>query len=469
VRSDGQDGDAAGRIAISRVASIGALVAALVLVAWLLFRGDSDHTYRLLFASGGQLVPGNEVLIAGQPVGSVEDVRLTDDWQAEVEISTAEPLRAGTEAVIRATSLSGIANRYVSVTPGPEDAEELEDRAVLTGERTTTPVDLDQLFNTFDAQARRGLQKVTQGFATSYTGAAADANATFRYLNPALANTQRLLAELNHDSQAFSDFLVEGSKVVTAVAQRRDDLSSLVVNANSSLGAIAQEDEAFGRALVALAPTLRQANTTFVNLRSALDDLDPLVAATKPATRDLAPFLRELRPVTAKAVPVFRDLRVVLRRAGRANDLTELLADLPGLRKQGSTAFPAAIDALDASQETVRFARPYTPDLLGWISKFGQVTSFYDANGHYAKVQPANSDLFRYDEAADPAPDTGILEPIPPSQQFQDLDFEISTRCPGGATQPNPGWPSPQDHPFLDDGNLAGACDPGDVPPGALP
>jgi phospholipid/cholesterol/gamma-HCH transport system substrate-binding protein len=256
---------------------------------------------------------------------------------------------------------------------------------------------------------------------------------------------------------------------MTAIAERRDDLSSLVVNASTSLGAIERQNESFDSALAALAPTLRQANTTFVNLRSTLDDLDPLVAATKPATRDLAPFLRELRPVAARAIPVFRDLRLALRRGGAANDLTELLTDLPALRKQGSTAFPASIDALDASQETVQFARPYMPDLLGWISKFGQVTSYYDANGHYAKVQPANSDIFRYDEAADPAPNTGVLDPIPPSQQFQDLEFEMSTRCPGGATQPNSGWPSPQDHPFLDGGNLAGACDPTDVPPGALP
>ena len=464
-----ETGERSGPATLARVAAVGALVAALVLVVWLLFRGGDDRTYRLLFENGSQLVPGNEVLVAGQPIGSVEDVRLTDDWRAEVEISTGVPLHDGTTAVIRATSLSGIANRYVSITQGPDDAEELPDGALLSGERTTTPVDLDQLFNTFDAQARRGLQKVTQGFATSYDGSASDANATYKYLNPALANTQRLLAELTHDSRAFSDFLVDGSKVVTAVAQRRDDLASLIANANTSLGAIARHNDAFDRALAALAPTLRQANTTFVNLRAALDDLDPLVAATKPATRDLAPFLRELRPVTARAIPVFRNLNVVLRSAGTANDLTELLGDLPSVRKRGSTAFPATIDALHASLDTVTFARPYAPDLLGWISKFGQVTSYYDANGHYAKVQPANSDLFRYDEAADPAPNTGVLDPIPPSQQFQDLDFEISTRCPGGATQPNSGWPSPEDHPFLDNGSLAGACDPGDVPPGALP
>jgi phospholipid/cholesterol/gamma-HCH transport system substrate-binding protein len=58
---------------------------------------------------------------------------------------------------------------------------------------------------------------------------------------------------------------------------------------------------ALERTLDLLPDTLRKANTTFVNLRSTLDDLDRLVAASKPATRELAPFLRELRPVVREA------------------------------------------------------------------------------------------------------------------------------------------------------------------------
>jgi phospholipid/cholesterol/gamma-HCH transport system substrate-binding protein len=476
VNSDQESGDGVGAVTVARVATVGALLAALALVLLLLFGGGgSNHTYKLLFETGGQLVPGNEVLVAGQPIGSVDEIDLTDDWQAEVTISTDEALNDGTEAVIRSTSLSGVANRYVSITQGPDNGEELEDGAVITGERTTTPVDLDQLFNALDGQARRGLQKVIQGFATIYEGAGEDANESYKYLNPGLSSTQRLLSELTRDQRVFTDFLVDGSKVVTAIAQRRNDLSSLVSNTNTALGAIARENDAFDRALLALPPALRQANTTFVNLRAALDDLDPLVATSKVATRDLAAFLRDVRPVASKAVPVFRDLRLVVRRNGRTNDLNELLRDLPRVRRSGSSAFPASVDALNASQNTVEFARPYIPDVLGWLTKFGQVSAYYDANGHYARVQPANSDLFNYDESLDPAPNTGVLDPIPPAQQF---DFFENTpgalgpflRCPGGTTQQNSGWPAPEDHPFLDEGKLGPEdCNPSQVPLGTLP
>ena len=90
-------------------------------------------------------------------------------------------------------------------------------------------------------------------------------------------------------------------------------------------GAIAAENEALDRSLAALPPFLRQANTTFVNLRAALDDLDPLVATSKRATKDLPQFLRELRPVAEQAVPVVSDLRTAVAKPGPDNDLTDVL------------------------------------------------------------------------------------------------------------------------------------------------
>ena len=36
----------------------------------------------------------------------------------------------------------------------------------------------------------------------------------------------------------------------------------------------------------------------------------------------------------------------------------------------------------------LEFLRPYTPDLVGWFRDFGQGAANYDANGHYARIQP---------------------------------------------------------------------------------
>jgi phospholipid/cholesterol/gamma-HCH transport system substrate-binding protein len=451
---------------ISRAAAGGALLVGLVLVLVLLFGGTSGRTYHLMFQNGGQLVAGNQVLVAGQPIGSVDSILLTDDAQAEVTISVDEPLHEGTTAVIRATSLSGIANRYVSITPGPNNASTLPEGATLAGDSTTSIVDLDQLFDTLRPPTRHAIQEVIKGQEQIYAGHTEGARRSYKYFEPGLSTTRRLLDELTRDQKTFTEFLVTGSKALGAIADRHDDLAALTQNANQALGAIAQENDSLDRVLVALPPTLRQANTTFVNLRATLDDLTPLVNEAKPATKHLTPFLRQLRLVSERGVPVIRNLSLALNRPGSNNDLTESLRLQPKAERSARKAVPHAIRALNKSQPVITFARPYSPDLFAWVSKFAQDSSYYDANGHYVRVSTAEANPFHYCRVGDSNPvcvghSPGDLEPIPLSQQFSDLQFGTFTRCPGGATQPIAG-----SNPFLDGGNLDGKCDPNDVPPG---
>ena len=449
------DSGGPGRL-LARIAGIGAFVVAVVLVGLLLFGGDDGHEYELLFETGGQLVPGNQVLVGGQPVGTVDEISLTEDAQAEVKITTDDPLHEGTTAVIRSTSLSGIANRYVSLSPGPNSENELPDGDLIPADRTTSPVDIDQLFNTFTPRTRDALADFIQGQAAVYDGNERQANRAYKFLAPGLQSSERLLAELNRDDQALSEFLASGSRILGAIAERRDDLSALTENANEALGAIARENDAFDRSLVALPPALRQANTTFVNIRAALDDLDPLVAATDAATEGLTPTLRKLTTVADKSAPVFRNLRLTVARPGqveRSRQRAQGLRREP--RRPPRRSVPVTIQALDDSQENVAQLRAYSPDLFAFLTKLGEATSNYDGNGHYARVQPTGINLFSRNPA------TQVLEPIPPSNQFANFDLGFFNRCPGGSTQPIAG-----SNPFLDDGALTGVCDPAAVPPG---
>jgi phospholipid/cholesterol/gamma-HCH transport system substrate-binding protein len=437
------------------VVTVGALVAAVILVGILIFGGGGGYHYKLMFQTGGQLVNGNQVLIGGVPVGGVDSVSLTSDNQAEVQITVSQQLHEGTTAVIRTPSLSTVAGRYISLEPGPDNAPKLADDATLAANSTTTPVDLDQLFNTFNARTRGGLRQFIQGFATLYAGKGKQANATYKYFPPALSSTDRLLKELTSDQQVFTNFIVNTGKVVTAVAQKRDDLTSLVSNANTALGSIASQNAALDRTLQQLPPTLRQANTTFVNLRAALDDLDPLINTSKKATKNLAPFLRQLLPVLRRALPVFTDLRHTVDNNGN-NDLEQLTLSGAQLHKLGSPASKTGVRAINASQPTIAFGRPYSPDLLGAITKLGTVSGYYDGNGKYARVQSAAFNLFNWNSV------TSNLDPIPVSDKFNGFEFNpVPTRCPGSSTQAING-----SNPFLDQGKLNGKCNPALVPPG---
>jgi phospholipid/cholesterol/gamma-HCH transport system substrate-binding protein len=449
-------------LTVARGAAMAALLLAVILAAWLLlFRGGSGHEYTLLFQTAGQLVKDDDVQVGGRRIGSVRAIELTDDNRAAVKVIVEEPyapLRQGTQATIRLTSLSGIANRYVALTLAPDDAQRLEDDATLTADSTTTVVDLDQLFNTLDPDARKDLQGVIKGFAAQYEGKGKEAGESAKYFNPLLSTSRVLVGELTEDESTLTRFLVDSSRAVTAIAERRDDLADLVGNANATATAIGDENAALARALGLLPTTLRRANTTFVNLRATLDDLDVLVAESKPATKDLAPFLRELRPLVADARPTIRDLRRLVRRNGPDNDLVEATRMLPGLQRVATPAFRDGRQALVKAQPVLEFIRPYAPELTGWLRDFGQGAANYDANGHFARIQPIFNAFSFTDNPAG-----GVLTPVPPSQRMDGVQTGVIKRCPGAATQ----RPADNSAPYTDNGNLGPEdCDPSLVLPG---
>ena len=170
------------------------------------------------------------------------------------------------------------------------------------------------------------------------------------------------------------------------MAARRGDLAALVANANATAGAIADENESLDQRSALLPGTLRKANTTFVNLRSTLDDLDELIAASKPATQDLAPFLRTCARSCARRARRCRP-QPLIRTRGPDNDLIDLLRKTPALATAAGPTFAHTITALQVAAGH-DFIRPYAPDLIGWLRDFGQGAANYDANGHYARIQP---------------------------------------------------------------------------------
>ena len=395
-----------------RAAAIGAVVAAIVIVAVLLFRGGGGYTVTAEFQNASQLVNGNPVQIGGAPVGSVEEIDLTDDARAKVKLSLKEDfddLPVETHAVIRQASLSGIANRYVELQLPPENkrsGKKIEDGGRIQIARTTTLVELDQLFNTLDPETRTAVSDFFRNSAKQFKGKEQQQRELYRYLNPAFSTSSRLFSELNRDSPLLAEFLQDSEELVSALAEKRDDLSALIGNANRTFRALGNERAALGEAIARLPDFMRTSNTTFVNLRAALDDVDPLVAASRPAARALRPFLNEVRPLAADARPTIRDLSNVLLRRGPDNDLLNLQNTFPALtsaaletkerrpdfgsgpKSVGETrgSFPTTIDALNDAAPIIGFGRPYTPELIGWFDDFS-TSGPWDAAGGFSRAQ----------------------------------------------------------------------------------
>jgi phospholipid/cholesterol/gamma-HCH transport system substrate-binding protein len=387
---------------IGRVAALAAVAIALVAVVVILLSGGSSYQVKAIFTNASQLVTGDQVQVAGNSVGSVSKITLTPSGQAELTLtinnSTYEPLHQGTDATVRLTSLSGIANRYVDLRLGSGTAAKIPNGGVIPTSDTTSAVDFDQLFNTLDGPTRKGLQNVIQGSAAQYANAGQKAQAAWQYLNPAVASSSLLFRELNRDTSKFTNFIVKSGNLVSDIAQRQSDLSGLVQHLNTTTQALAAQHTALGQSLQRLPGFMRLANTTFVNLRSALDDLQPLVDASKPVAPKLQKLLEQLKPLAEDSVPTVRDLSDIIKKPGADNDLIELTrlgvplaqATVRDTKANGKTrpgAFPVSTTALNDSTPELATARPYAVDLTGWFEGYTHPGTI-DANGGASRIAP---------------------------------------------------------------------------------
>ena len=446
---------------LARFAALAAVIAAAILVGLLLFRGDGDtYTLKARFINAGQLVKGNLVELGGVKIGQVTGFEVTDDGRAEVEFEVDEdhaPLPVGSRLMIRPGSLSSVANRFIEVhlpstqpqTSG-RDPPMLEDGATIDSDRTTSVVEIDTFFSMFDKKTRESIQGFFRGGRRQYAGVGDDANRGFPYLKTNLSASSRLFRELTYDPPVLERFLVDSSRLVTALAEKEGELSPLINHLNRTTRALGSEKEALAELVGRLPPFMRTANTTYVNLRAALDDVDPLVEASKPVARKLGPYLDELRPFANEAVPTIRDLARLTGSPGKGNDLLELNRTYPPLadaavdtlprkidygtgavdlgRKRGS--FPEAAEAFRDSAPIIAKGRPYTPDFLGWFDDFSQ-TGAYDALGSFSRSQTYFNLFTVSDGGLIPRSEAGnVFKELAKVNQFK--------RCPGAAEAPAP-------------------------------
>jgi phospholipid/cholesterol/gamma-HCH transport system substrate-binding protein len=445
----GAPGGAPGRASAVRIVAVGALALVVLILAYLLFAGGGGATYHLIFPEAGQLVRGDQVQVGGVPVGSVTNLSLTKDFKADVTIkvdSSLTPLHEGTTAEVRVPSLSSVANRYVALSPGPNNKAALHDGATLPASATKPVTDLDQLFNTLNPKTRKGLSQFIQGTAEQYAGAGRQLGESTEYFGPFLSASDHFFSELVRDQPLFTNFLVETAKAVTTIGARAPQLSSLIENANTTFTAIGDEQSNFAAGLKQLPVTLRAGNKTFAELPATFRDLKALVDASKPTSKPLTKLFERLKPLLTTATPAVKNFNAAFSRPGANNDLTDIVKILPVLYKQLTTASPAVVQGEKESAPVTAFFGPYSPDLVGALRTFGESGAYYDANGGYARVSPVfPSFALGEKNTLVPTSATAALAPLKSGQL---------RRCPGAATQPAADGSSP----FVDNELLT--CDP---------
>ena len=105
--------------------------------------GGDTYMIEARFTNAGGLNSGCSVLVAGVPVGRVEDIRVDDtDYSAMVTMRVLSGLRLPTDTMASIKTTGLIGDKYVALAPGADETY-LESGARIT--MTESSVDLESL------------------------------------------------------------------------------------------------------------------------------------------------------------------------------------------------------------------------------------------------------------------------------------------------------------------------------------
>lgn len=380
---------------MARIATALAL-AAVVLAAFVLVAvdgsGDGDYRVRAIFDSAAAAVEGEDVRIAGARIGSIESLDVTDEDRAaavlDIDDGRFAPFRADARCTIRPQSLIG--EKFVDCDPGSAPAPPLEEieegdgegQHLLPLERTSSPVDLDLINNVMRLPYRERLAIVLTELGAGLAGRGEDLNALIRRANPALRETDRVLAILARQNRVLADLASDSDAALGPLARDKRRVSGFVEQANATAQATAERRADIESGIARLPRFLAELRPLMADLEGFTDQATPVARDLRAAAPDISRLIRRLGPFSRAATPSLVSLGEATETGRPALLRTRpLIRDLGGFARE---ARPVAsnLDRLTASL-----------DRTGGIERIADYLFFqtlaangFDGIGHYLRA-----------------------------------------------------------------------------------
>ena len=350
---------------LTRLVALAALGLAAVAVVLTVRAGDDDGgTVRVAFRSAVNVVPGQEVRLAGRKVGEVASVDEADG-EAVVALDldpAAWPLRRGTVARLRFDSLSGYAGRFVELEPGPASAPQLADGGVLTSAATASAVEFDEMFNVYGRQTRSDLGHLVENAAGVFGGRGAALGRGLHDGSIGLVRLADLVTDLGADEHALRTLVRAGAQVSGELASREHALRSLVDRAAATSDELASHATAQQAALERFPAALSDGDRMLARLDRSLVGLRGLVGDLGPGARALRAVAPPFQRTTAALFDVAPLATKMLKTGART------APDIGRLLRAGSHFVPELASVLGQLAPMFACLRPYAPEMSGFLS-----------------------------------------------------------------------------------------------------
>jgi phospholipid/cholesterol/gamma-HCH transport system substrate-binding protein len=240
------------------------LVAAMLVVVFGQFRFASEEDYHATFTDASRLKAGQDVRIAGVPVGKVGAIKLNPDNTVDVAFNVDKryQLYSSTRAVVRYQNLVG--DRYLEITAGPGELRKIPPGSTIPRENTQPALDLDALLG--------GLRPVLKGLDGAKINEVSNA----------------VMELLQGQGGALSTLLSTTSAFTQNLAARDQLIGDVINNLNTVLGTVDEKGAQFDA-------SVDQLQKLLTGLAQGRDPIAGAIPPLASAENDLTDMLQKSR------------------------------------------------------------------------------------------------------------------------------------------------------------------------------
>jgi ABC-type transporter Mla subunit MlaD len=352
-----------------------------------------DHyLVRAIFDNASTLVLGEDVKVAGVPVGVISDLDVTGDKRAAVTMRIDDPgfVPWKQDASCKIGSQGLIGERFVDCQPGTSSASPLEriDRGPGEGERrlpverTSSPVDLDLVTDIMRLPYRQRFAILISEFGTGLAGRGEDLNEVIHRANPALRETDQVLKILADQNRTLARLADDSDRALAPLARERDSLGHFIVEANATAEAAAERRGDIRRSIRLLPGFLRELRPLMADLEGFADQGTPLLTDLNAAAPALGRLIRAQGTLSDAARDSFPSLGDALERGRPA-----LIRARPLIRDLGALGRETAPVAVNLDKLTRSLNETGALERLSDVLFYGAlVTNGFDGLGHYLRA-----------------------------------------------------------------------------------
>jgi ABC-type transporter Mla subunit MlaD len=374
--------------------------------------GGDPYTVRAIFDDASFAVKGEQVRVAGAPVGSIASLDVCVAQTAPCRPGTLNkaavtlqindnrfaPFHANATCAIRPQSLIG--EMYVDCNPGSAAAPALQRIRNGPGKgdyylpvtQTSSPVDFDIVQDIYQEPVAQRLAIILNELGTGLAARGSDLNAVIHRADPALGNTDQVLKILAGQNHELAKLATDSAAVLGPLARQRNALADFIRQANTTSQASATRAADISESIRLLPGFLRQLKPLMADLGMLADQGTPLASDLGQSAAALGREFQELTPFASAARTALIDLG-----AGAQQSQAPLVATIPlakQLNQLGTQAVPSAteLNQLTASLDKTGAIN----QLMAVLFNGTNAANGFDSLGHYVRDELLVSDCTGY-------------------------------------------------------------------------